>query len=100
MLSNDDVIKAFYQGKEAKNRSLTSTGNSLLSYDTCIVQRVNGKVIANATRYSNTTSRHRSAASIWHADMFVIGLARGVHDLQAYPIASLQQVSKYRHWRH
>lgn len=61
MKSNDEVISCFINGVEAANRTLwTGTNaNKLFSYDTCICQKFDKKIIYNATHYSNTTSRQQ-----------------------------------------
>lgn len=63
-MRNKEVIEAFlYHGAIARNStgSLSSTGNCLYSYQTCIAEfDKGGRLWYNKTKYSNTTSHHQS----------------------------------------
>lgn len=61
-MRNDDVIKAFVDGKSACGSNLYSTGDKLINYNTCIAQYIEDKnrYILNITKYSSTTSKHQN----------------------------------------
>ncbi len=81
MLTNREVCVRFWQSKEGHNRSISSTGDKLFSYSTCILQRRDGKVVGNVTKYSRTTSKHQSLARVRSVDYVVGGVRRGTKDL-------------------
>ena len=58
MKTNKEVIKSFSFGNVDSNTNLTSCGDRLLSYSTCIAQHTTNGTIINETKYSVTTSRH------------------------------------------
>jgi hypothetical protein len=62
-LTNKQVAQRFLQGKTAHNRSMSTDGKTLYSYQTGIAKRFkNGEVVVNTTRYSATTSgKHHPA---------------------------------------
>ena len=57
MLSNQAVINAFVNGKEARNRNMHTDGRKLWSYYTVIAQRIESGFIMNNTKYSVSTSK-------------------------------------------
>jgi hypothetical protein len=65
-LTNQNVIKAFYNQQEGKIESHTGnlwidgTGKRLMNYATCLAQRIEGVVVINVTKYSVTTSKIQS----------------------------------------
>jgi len=83
MLSNQDVVQCFYDGKAGHNRSLRSTGDKLFSYQTVILQRIRGILVGNTTKYSRTTSKHQTLAKVHHADSTVQHI-KGAQDLSQY----------------
>jgi hypothetical protein len=65
MNTNNDVVDAFMHRMKLSSQNLSSTGDKLMSYNTCIIQRfVDAETVyvINMTRYSSTTSRHRNSA--------------------------------------
>jgi hypothetical protein len=62
-MTNQNVIKAFYNQQEGKVESHTGnlwidgTGTRLMNYGTCLAQRIDNKIIINVTKYSVTTSK-------------------------------------------
>ena len=56
-MTNRQVSEQFLQGKSGKSLNMTSTGSKLFSYNTVIVQWVEGKLVFNSTKYSRTTSK-------------------------------------------
>jgi len=65
MKTNREVAEAFVLGNPSANANMTSTGDRLFSYHTCIAEsflnRYNEiRFVVNHTRYSNTTTRHRN----------------------------------------
>lgn len=61
-MRNDEIIEAFIEGRRANNStgSLSSTGDRLYSYSTCIAEYDKlGRLWYNKTKYSTTTSRHQ-----------------------------------------
>lgn len=82
MQSNSQVAKAFWNKQKGYNRGLTSTGDKLFSYSTCILQRLpSGSTIGNCTKYFATTSKHQSIACVRSADYVVDDVDRGASDL-------------------
>ena len=63
-MTTQEVVNTFMQGGVASNSrgSLTSTGDKLVSYQTCIVQydKNSNLYYVNNTRYSPTTSRQHN----------------------------------------
>lgn len=57
-MRNKDVIEGFIRGEVCNTLHLFSTGDRLLSYNTCIAEVVGEVLYINKTRYSVTTSRH------------------------------------------
>lgn len=65
MRANREVAEAFVLGKAASNANMTSTGDKLFSYHTCIAESFLNRYneicfVVNETKYSNTTTRHRN----------------------------------------
>jgi hypothetical protein len=62
-MKNSEVHDAFWQRQIACTAHLTSTGEKLISYQTCIAQRSENPLtyFINMTYYSNTTSRQQHA---------------------------------------
>ena len=65
MRTNKEVAEAFVLGNASANANMTSTGDRLFSYHTCIAESFLNKYneicfVVNDTRYSNTTARHRN----------------------------------------
>lgn len=61
-MKNVEVIKKFLLRERSINStgSLTSTGNCLYSYSTCIAEfDINRRLHINLTKYSVSTSRHQ-----------------------------------------
>ena len=87
MMSNEQVIKNFVNGKSGKSLSMTSTGDKLYSYYTIIAQRTaEGKVLMNSTKYSVTTSKQQTLAR-YHIGNYVSttqSVPRGTTDLTRY----------------
>lgn len=73
-MRNDEVIKAFLSKKEASSSTgnLSSTGDRLFSYQTCIAQFTEDGIILNKTKYSTTTSRHLNSLEYKIAGHIVI----------------------------
>lgn len=59
-MKNIEVIEQFIKNKVANTQNLTSTGEFLYSYNTCIAQKKGNKYYINNTKYSSTTSKHRN----------------------------------------
>lgn len=57
-MRNKDVIEGFIRGEVCNTLHLFSTGDRLLSYNTCIAEVVGEILYINKTRYSVTTSKH------------------------------------------
>ena len=65
MKTNSEVAEAFVLGNALSNANMTSTGDKLFSYHTCIAESFLNRYneicfVINHTRYSNTTTRHRN----------------------------------------
>lgn len=59
-MTNIQVIQSFISKRIGNSLHLYSDCRRLLSYNTCIAEYYNGSLIVNNTKYSRTTSRHRS----------------------------------------
>lgn len=62
-MRNEEVVIAFSNRERAVNStgSLSSTGNCLYSYSTCIAEyNKYGRLYINLTKYSTTTSHHQT----------------------------------------
>ena len=71
------------------------TGDRVLSYDTCILERCKGLTIGNVTYYSVTTSRHQSKAGSRLADVVLDNVPQGTTSL--YSIAKERGLVEYVH---
>lgn len=65
MKTNSEVAEAFVLGNPSANANMTSTGDRIFSYSTCIAESFLNRYneicfVVNETKYSNTTTRHRS----------------------------------------
>lgn len=64
MRTNKDVVEAFLRGDILSNTNMTSTGDRLFSYNTCIAERYTYRGLprcaVNDTKYSVTTSKHHT----------------------------------------
>jgi hypothetical protein len=54
------------------------------SYETIILDYVDGKTIGNVTKYSTTTSKHQRKANVHGADILVDGVPAGTKSLAQY----------------
>lgn len=84
--NNSEVAQLFWNGKSGKSDNMRSTGDSLYSYGTVIMQRLpDGKVITNHTTYSSSTGTHQRIAHKYGTpDYIVHGVRMGAGDLQDY----------------
>lgn len=58
-MKNKEVVYHFISRNIANSANLISTGNRLISYNTCIAEWYTSNILLiNETYYSNTTSRH------------------------------------------
>lgn len=58
-MKNKEVVDNFISRNIAKSANLISTGDRLISYNTCIAEWYTSQILLiNETYYSNTTSRH------------------------------------------
>ena len=60
MISNVDLIKAFINGQEKQNGSMSTNGTKLYSYATCIAQKTADGILFNVCKYSCTTSKQQT----------------------------------------
>ena len=65
MKTNREVAEDFVLGNPSANANMTSTGDRIFSYHTCIAESFLNRYneicfVVNHTRYSNTTTRHRN----------------------------------------
>lgn len=82
MKLNKDVVDAFYKGKKARNTNMLSTGFKLYSWDTCIAQNIDGKIIKNITKYSISTSRQQKLITKY--DYIASNVPFGTSNLKPY----------------
>ncbi len=61
--TNNEVVSRFERGLPGKSLHMTSTGDKLYSYYTVVAQRIQGRVVKNATKYSRTTSKQTGQLS-------------------------------------
>lgn len=81
--TNFQIVRAFEKREKFRNKSMKSTGDKLYSYYTVIKQRLpDGRTVGNVTKYSSTTSKHQSLASVNSADIIVRDVPRGTDDLK------------------
>lgn len=57
-MNNKEVVTAFLNHLTGKAPHLKSENGKLYSYNTVIAQWIDGILVGNITKYSNTTSRH------------------------------------------
>ena len=85
-MKNCNVVNAFLAGRTAtsSNGNLSTDGNKLFSYNTCIAQHYPPYVVANSTKYSCTSSRHlyyvKKCAPLWTTKP----VPRNAHSLLEY----------------
>lgn len=65
-MTNREVVEAFINGNVGHSLNLTSTGDKLISYNTCIIQMYDGRVIINDTDYSRTTAKQTNYAKNYY----------------------------------
>ena len=67
VMTNKEVCNAFVNKTNGQSGSMRTDGVKIYSYNTCIGEWVDGKIIINASKYSVTTSKQqhylRGAAS-------------------------------------
>lgn len=56
-MKNIEVVKNFIYGRYGQSGSMSTDGNRLWSYNTCIAQKSNKGIIVNCSKYSVTTSK-------------------------------------------
>lgn len=65
-MKNEQVIDNFINKKAGKSLNMSTDGQRLYSYRTCIAEHTEtGDVIVNMTYYSSTTSRQRNILVRW-----------------------------------
>lgn len=82
-----DVVRAWERGEACRRAdSIWTDGERILSYGTCIVQPVGGRLYLNRTRYSVTTSVHQNALAEYFGDRVIEidGVPRGTRYLDPY----------------
>ena len=57
------------------------TGDRVLSYDTCILERCKGLTIGNVTYYSQSTLRHQQKVNAFTADVVLSDVPQGTKGL-------------------
>ena len=62
------VFQAWLNGKDKKTPSMSSMGGRILSYNTPILWREDGKVVLNETKYSRTTSNQQTGLRVLLAE--------------------------------
>lgn len=68
-MTNAEVAIRFLHKEAGNSTTMKSDGEKLYSYNTCIAQYHNDKIVGNATKYSSTSSRHlsyvRNHVDVW-----------------------------------
>ena len=81
------VVEAFCKREASSNTSLSSSGDKLFSYKTCIAQ-VNGDLlIFNDSKYTATTAKHKGIlrrVHKWKTIQLVQNVPTGATDLIPY----------------
>lgn len=73
-LNTEKVCRAFDAGKHCrKSDSVWTNGDSIYSYETCILtRRADGGLILNETRYSATTMVHQLGIAAWFGSRITV----------------------------
>ena len=82
-----EVVRAWERGEECcKASSIWTDGRRIMSYGTCILQNVGGRLYLNRTRYSVTTTIHQNALAAYFGDRVIEidGVPRGTRYLGPY----------------
>ena len=82
-----EVVRAWEIGQACSRAdSIWTDGHRIMSYGTCIVQPVGGRLYLNRTRYSVTTSVHQNALAAYFGDRVIEidGVPRGTRYLDPY----------------
>lgn len=82
-MNNKEVVTAFLNHLTAKAPHLKSENGKLYSYNTVIAQYVDGALVGNNTRYSNTTSRHYNYVRLY-VHFVVHNVPINTQDLKPY----------------
>jgi hypothetical protein len=79
--NSETIPAAFLGGRRAIGGNMSTDGNSVYSYSTCLSVRVDGVVIVNQTQYIPSSSKHRN------------GLLRALAQagIPAYPILGVER---------
>jgi len=56
-MTNNDVVQQFERGLSGKSLNMESNGLKLWSYNTVVGQWIDGKLVKNITKYSQTTTK-------------------------------------------
>lgn len=56
-----EIMQAFHEGRTLTRPSASTDGINVYSYGTILVQKLNGTVVYNATKYSPTTTNQQTA---------------------------------------
>lgn len=76
MLSNSQIVQRFIAGKPGVNRSMSSNGDSLFSYNLLLATRTRGRITAYDYRYpySGVTSARMSPTTQGHVQTLFLYL--------------------------
>lgn len=67
-----EVVRAWERGKAcSKADSIWTDGHRIMSYGTCLVENVGGRLYLNRTRYSVTTTVHQNALAAYFGDRVI-----------------------------
>jgi hypothetical protein len=86
--NTEAVFIAWMARKPLGGRSISTDGNRIFSYQTCIVERQgDGRVLVNRTKYSPTTSQQQSAlAEAIGYGLELRGVPRNTQELAPYAV--------------
>ena len=82
-----EVVRAWEIGQAcSKADSIWTDGRRIMSYGTCLVQNIRGRLYLNRTRYSVTTTIHQNALAAYFGDRVIEidGVPRGTRYLDPY----------------
>lgn len=87
-MTNEKLMKEFLNGAtKGKAGNLKIEGSRLIQYDTTIAQFINGQVVINITKYSQTTTVLQNKLKSWMPETVMLdGVKLGSWDLRSYMI--------------
>lgn len=104
MRKNVDVVKSFMNGLENESHTynLWSNGEKLFSYNTCIAQWIDDKLIISTRGYSSTTrgkhQSHLKRMADLESALYVEDILENTSDLSDFEKLTFKQLDKKDYW--